>query len=122
MVIRSPKVRSNRLISFEMLPLSSIKSNPNNAREHDRKQLTKLVRSISKYGFNAPLVVDETNQLLCGHARVLAAARLGIEEIPVVRASHLSESQKRGYVLADNKLAELASWNRVFPVSNHETN
>src|SRR5262249_13539372 len=66
---------------------------------------------IQKFGFITPIVVDETGELLCGHARVLAARQLKIQAIPAVRASHLSESQKRAFVLADNRLAELASWN-----------
>jgi hypothetical protein len=57
------------------------------------------------------VVVDETGELLCGHARVSAARRLKIQSIPAVRACHLSEAQKRAFVLADNRLAELASWN-----------
>ena len=78
-------------ISLEMLPLSSIKGNPNNAREHNRKQLANLARSIEKFGFITPIVVDETGELLCGHARVLAARQLKIQAIPAVRASHLSK-------------------------------
>jgi DNA modification methylase len=98
-------------MSFETLPLSAIRDNPNNAREHGGKQLTKLARSIQKFGFITPVVVDETGELLCGHARVSAARQLKIEAIPAVRACHLSEAQKRAFVLADNRLAELASWN-----------
>ena len=105
------QVRGNHPISLEMLPLSSIRDNPNNAREHNRKQLAKLARSIEKFGFITPVVVDETGELLCGHARVLAARRLQVQAIPAVRASHLSESEKRAFVLADNRLGELASWN-----------
>src|SRR5437667_5897302 len=104
--------RGEHPISFEMLPLSSIKINPNNAREHSRKQLAKLARSIRKYGFNTPVVVDESNELLCGHARVSAAAQLGIQAVPAIRAYHLSESNKRAFLIADNRLAELGSWNR----------
>jgi DNA modification methylase len=103
--------RGDHPISFEMLLLSSIKENPDNAREHDRKQLARLARSIQKFGFITPAVVDESCILLAGHARVLAARQIGIQEIPVVRANHLSESQKRAFVIADNRLAELASWN-----------
>lgn len=103
--------RGDTPISFEMLPLSSIKENPYNAREHDRKQLAKIAGSIKKHGFITPVVVDETDELLCGHARVLAARKLGIPTIPAIRARHLSESQKRAFVIADNRLAELASWN-----------
>jgi DNA modification methylase len=95
-----------------MLPVSSIRENPNNAREHDRKQLTKLARSIRKFGFITPVVVDETDELLCGHARFWAAKQLGIQAIPAIRASNLSESQKHAFVLADNRLAELATWNK----------
>jgi DNA modification methylase len=105
------EVGGDHPISFEMLPLASIRDNPNNAREHNRKQLAKLARSIQKFGFITPVVVDETGELLCGHARVLAARQLNIRAIPAVRANHLSESQKRAFVLADNRLAELASWN-----------
>src|SRR5258705_11069653 len=96
--------------SLEMLPLSSIKGNPNNAREHNRKQLANLARSIQKFGFITPIVVDETGELSCGHSRVLAARQLKIQAIPAVRASHLSESQKRPFVLADNRLAPLPPW------------
>ena len=105
------QARGDHPISLEMLRLSNIKENPNNAREHDRKQLAKIARSIKKHGFITPIVVDETGELLCGHARVLAARQLGIPTIPAIRARHLSESQKRGFVIADNRLAELASWN-----------
>src|SRR5262245_42394261 len=105
------QVRGEHPVSFEMLPLASIRDNPNNAREHNRKQLATLARSIQTFGFITPVVVDETGELLCGHARILAARQLNIRAIPAVRASHLSESQKRAFVLADNRLAELASWN-----------
>jgi len=63
-------------IVLEMLPLSSIKGNPHNARELSPKQLRKLARSLEKFGFITPVVVDENNELLCGHARVLAAQEL----------------------------------------------
>jgi len=105
------QARCGEPMSFETLPLSSIRDNPNNAREHSRKQLATLARSIRKFGFITPVVVDETGELLCGHARVSAARQLKIQSIPAVRACHLSEAQKRAFVLADNRLAELASWN-----------
>jgi hypothetical protein len=100
-----------REISFEILPLASIRENPHNAREHDRKQLAKLSRSIEKFGFIVPVIIDESGELLCGHARVAAAKQLGLTTVPVIRASHLSESDKRAFIIADNRLAELASWN-----------
>lgn len=70
-----------RAISFDYVDLAAIRSNPNNAREHDRKQLAKLVRSIKKHGFLVPILIDEDGVLLCGHARVAAARILNIPEI-----------------------------------------
>jgi DNA modification methylase len=105
------KRRTKPTLSFEMLPISSIKLNPLNAREHSRKQIEKLMRSVSRFGFITPLVIDEGNLLLCGHGRLEAAKQLKFACVPVVRAGHLSESEKRAFVLADNRLAELASWN-----------
>jgi DNA modification methylase len=98
-------------ISFEILPLRGIKNNPHNAREHNRKQLAKLRRSIEKFGFLVPVIVDESGELLCGHARVAAAQELGLLSVPAIRASHLGEADKRAFIIADNRLAELASWN-----------
>jgi DNA modification methylase len=68
---------------------------------------------MKRFGCVTPLVVDDSNMLLCGHARLEAAAHAGFTQVPVVRASHLSESDKRAFILADNKLAELASWNKL---------
>jgi ParB-like chromosome segregation protein Spo0J len=90
-----PALRGDHPLSFEMLSLASIKGNPNNAREHNRNQQTKLERSIEKFGFNIPVVVDENGELLCGHARVCAARTLGFKNVPAIRVAHLSESQKR---------------------------
>ena len=100
-------------MALEMVPIDCIKANPHNARTHDRKQLSKLVRSIEKFGFVVPLIVDESGELLCGHARVMAAKQLGFTSLPVIRAFHLSEADKRAFIIADNRLAELASWNKT---------
>jgi DNA modification methylase len=70
------------------------------------------MRSLKRFDFVTPLVIDDENQLLCGHARLEAAKQLGYNFVPVVRASHLSESDKRAFIIADNRLAELASWNQ----------
>jgi DNA modification methylase len=91
--------------------LSHLKDNPNNARQHDRKQLAKLERSIEKFGFLSPVLIDERGELLCGHARLAAARRIGLTKIPAVRTRDLTEVQKRAVMVADNRLAELASWN-----------
>src|SRR5262245_11514019 len=110
-LVTGPRPLAGGVISFELLPLSGIKNNPHNAREHDRKQLAKLRRSIEKFGFLVPVIVDESGQLLCGHARVAAAQQLGLLSVPAIRAGTLSEADKRAFIIADNRLAELASWN-----------
>jgi ParB/Sulfiredoxin domain/DNA methylase len=107
----SGRRRTKANLSFETLPIDSIKLNPLNAREHGRKQIEKLMRSVARFGLITPLVIDEGNLLLCGHGRLEAAKQLRFACAPVVRAGHLTESEKRAFVLADNRLAELASWN-----------
>jgi DNA modification methylase len=107
----SGKGRGTTALSLEFLQTASIKPNPHNAREHSRK-IANLMRSIARFGLVIPLLIDDSNQLLCGHARLEAAKRLGLATVPAVRTSHLSEPEKRALMLGDNKLAELGSWNR----------
>jgi DNA modification methylase len=78
-----------------------------NAKKHDPEQVAKLAGSIREFGFNNPVLVDQSNGIIAGHGRVMAAIKLGLESVPVIRLSHLSETQRRAYILADNKLAEL---------------
>jgi ParB-like chromosome segregation protein Spo0J len=75
-------------------------------------QVALIAGSIREFGFTNPLLVDGANGIIAGHGRVLAAGKLGLAEVPVIELSHLSEAQKRAYVLADNKLAEQAGWDR----------
>ena len=82
----------------------------NNARTHSDDQVIKLASSIKEYGFIAPIVISEDGGVLAGHGRLLAAKRLGIEEVPCVVESHLTEIQKKGYILADNRLSLDAGW------------
>lgn len=78
-----------------------------NAKKHDPEQVAKLAGSIREFGFNNPVLIDQSNGIIAGHGRVMAALKLGLESVPVIRLSHLSETQRRAYILADNKLAEL---------------
>ena len=99
-------------ISCEMVPLGSIKENPKNARLHSQKQIAALMKSIENVGFVVPVLMDENNELLAGHARVVAAKNLGLAAIPAVRVKDLNEAQKRGFSIADNRLTELARWDK----------
>ena len=92
------------------LPINDLKPYKNNARTHSRKQIKQLVRSIKEFGFTNPILIDEDNRILAGHGRVLAAKEMGMTEVPCVRLDHMSEAQKRAYILADNKLALNAGW------------
>jgi DNA modification methylase len=81
-----------------------------NARTHSDEQVAQIAASIKEWGWTTPVLVDEDGQIIAGHGRVMAARKLGIEEIPVMVASGWSEAQRRAYVLADNQLAANAGW------------
>ena len=81
-----------------------------NARTHDEKQIAQIAASIREFGFLSPIVVSEDKTILCGHGRFYAAQKLGLKKVPCVMESHLTESQRRAYILADNKLSLNAGW------------
>src|SRR5436305_1669955 len=85
---------------------------PNNARTHSKKQVRQIAKSIKRFGFCNPVLVDDQNQIVAGHGRVEAAKLLGLQAVPTMRLSHLSETDKSAYILADNKLAEKAVWDK----------
>ena len=82
----------------------------NNARLHSTDQVSKIAASIKEFGFNNPILTDGKNGVIAGHGRLMAAEKLGLETVPTIELSHLSEAQKKAYILADNRLAELAEW------------
>ena len=84
-----------------------------NARTHSAEQIAQIAASIAEWGFTVPVLVDETDGIIAGHGRVLAAARLGLEEVPVVVARGWSEARKRAYVIADNKLTDNGGWDQA---------
>lgn len=85
----------------------------NNARVHPEKQIKKLMASIEEYDIVLPVLIDDANGIIAGHGIVEAASRLGRETVPCLRASHLTEAQKRAYILADNRLAEDSHWDET---------
>jgi DNA modification methylase len=98
---------------IEDVSISLIKCSPNNPRTHDQKQIAKLRQGIQKFGFIGVVLIDEASTLLCGHARVEAARDLGMVSIPAIKITHLTEAEKRAFVIADNRLAELAKWDQA---------
>ena len=81
-----------------------------NARTHSDSQVAQLAASIKEFGFNNPVAIDADGMILCGHGRVMAAQRLGMDQVPTVCLAHLTDIQKKAYILADNKLALNAGW------------
>ena len=92
--------------------VSELKSYPRNARTHSRKQVKQIGTAITEFGFTNPVLIDENDQIIAGHGRVQAAKLLGLAEVPTVQIAHLSATQKRAYILADNRLAEKAGWDQ----------
>jgi DNA modification methylase len=92
--------------------ISTLRPFSTNARTHSPKQISQIVASIEAFGFTNPVIIDDQDRILAGHGRVGAARHLGLKAVPTVRLSHLTEAQKRAYVLADNRLAELAGWDK----------
>lgn len=81
-----------------------------NSRTHSEAQIQQIASSIQEFGFTNPILIDEKNQIIAGHGRLAAAHLLKIKEVPCIRLSHLTETQKKAYVIADNKLALNAGW------------
>ncbi len=83
-----------------------------NARTHSPAQVALLVASLQEFGFTNPVLIDDQDRVIAGHGRLLAARALGLAEVPCVVLSHLTDAQRRAYILADNQLAERAGWDR----------
>src|SRR5271163_3786078 len=105
---RSPLPRAHLSVAY--LELDRLKPDPSNARRHSAKQIGQIASSIEAFGFNVPILVDGDGNVIAGHGRLAAARRLGFGEIPAIRLESLSEPQKRAFMIADNRLAEVAVW------------
>ena len=93
-------------------PVSALTPYPANARTHSKKQIRQIAKSIREFGFTNPVLIDGAGLIIAGHGRVAAAKQLGMATVPTIRIEHLSEAQKRAYIIADNRLAELAGWDQ----------
>lgn len=94
----------------EWLELNGLIPYAKNSRTHSEAQVAQIAGSIKEFGFNNPVLIDEDNGIIAGHGRVLAAQKLGLQAVPCIRLVHLSETQRRAYVIADNRLALNAGW------------
>ena len=95
---------------LELIETSRLVPYIRNARTHSPAQLKQLQASLREFGFVNPILIDGNFNVLAGHGRLLAAQAEGLEKVPCVFVEHLTETQKRAYILADNRLAEMAGW------------
>ena len=105
-------LNSSLQLHVEYRPIADLAPRQQNPRTHSKKQIRQIADSIRRFGFINPLLVDGSGCLLAGHGRLAAAKLLNIATVPVIRLDRLNEAEKRAYVLADNKLAENAGWDR----------
>ena len=101
---------STPTLQVESWPLERLIPYARNARTHSDKQVAQIAASIHEFGFNNPVLADAAGGIIAGHGRVLAARKLGYTDVPVIVLAHLTENQKRAFILADNKLALNAGW------------
>ena len=95
---------------IELWPVDRLRPYERNPRTHSEAQVDQIAASMVEFGWTNPILVDENAGILAGHGRLLAARKLGLTEVPVIRFEHLSEAQKRAYLIADNQLALEAGW------------
>lgn len=97
-------------LHIEIIPIQSLRPYSRNSRTHSKKQIRQISESIREFGFTNPILIDRNNMILAGHGRLEAAKLLGMGNVPCVRLENMTETQKRAYVIADNKLALNAGW------------
>jgi ParB-like nuclease domain len=95
---------------IERWPIEKLRPYERNPRTHSEAQVDQIAASMVEFGWTNPILIDENAGILAGHGRLLAARKLGLAEVPVIRFEHLSEAQKRAYLIADNTLALNAGW------------
>lgn len=100
-------------MQIEQIGIATLIPFAKNSRTHSDAQVAQIAASIREFGFTNPVLVDEANGIIAGHGRVLAARKLKLTEVPCIRLAHLTDAQKRAYVIADNKLALNAGWDEA---------
>ena len=96
---------------IQQINTENLKPYETNSRMHGEEQLGQIEKSIKEFGFTIPILIDEKNTILAGHGRWNVAKRMGLDQVPCMVVSHLNDTQKRAYVIADNKIAENSEWN-----------
>jgi len=112
--MKTLEVRLNGpFMKVEQMPLDSLIPYVGNARKHDDKNIQEIASSILEYGFNDPIAINEVDSVIIeGHGRLLAAKRIGLVTVPVIKLGHLTKAQIKGYTLAHNRIAEKSEWDK----------
>jgi DNA modification methylase len=105
-------------MNIEHIAVGELSPHPDNPRRHPKKQIRQVAESIKAFGFRMPVVIDGDARLICGHARVEACKLLGMERVPAVRVTDLTDAQIRGLMIADNRLTEISSWDDALLAQN----
>ena len=98
---------------IEILKTDSLIPYARNSRTHSESQVAQIAGSIREFGFTNPVLIDGENGIIAGHGRIMAAQKLGLAEVPCIRLDHLTETQRKAYVIADNKLALNSGWDET---------
>ena len=105
-----PTLESTAPLTIAYRPVNQLKPDPSNARQRSKKQIRQIAKSIQTFGFNVPILIDRDGNVIAGHGRLSAARHIGWTEVPTIRLDHLSEAQKKAFMIADNRLAKVAVW------------
>jgi ParB-like chromosome segregation protein Spo0J len=108
--VREDGDHSSSKLTITYRPIGDLKPDPANPRRHSKKQVGQIARSIATFGFNVPVLVDADDKVMAGHGRLLACRELGWSEAPTLCLDHLSPAPARAFIIADNRLSEIASW------------
>src|SRR6267142_4206438 len=104
---------NHRVLSVVYQDVGALKPRATNPRTHSKKQIAQIANAIRRFGFINPVLVDDGNGIIAGHGRVEGAKAVGLDQVPTVRLSDMTEAEIRAYVIADNRLAENAGWDRA---------
>lgn len=103
-------IAANTRLAIVHHQIEALRPDPKNPRHHSRRQLRQIARSIKAFGFNVPVLVDADLRVIAGHGRISACRELGITEVPTICLDHLSEAQRKAFMIADNRLTETSIW------------
>lgn len=106
----SPGDPRQKALTVVMLPIESLQPDPGNPRLHSKRQIRQIANSIEAFGFNVPVLVDKDHTLVAGHGRVQACQLLGWTEVPAIRLEHLTPTQAKAFLIADNRLTDNSTW------------